>query len=197
MMFLHQADWLSPQVHHSGPLGSPLLPGEQWRARGAGRGGRHGEVRPEAVAAHGRHKEAPREVQGQQRHRVPLWALQRRARGGGSGDGQWRKSTLLTRSLKQPLLRKLSHWSQIRDGGDVRFWSLVVTDFNWFFMAVEQEKLPDSYPRIRNSTLRIGLPLILGFRCCDCSALNYITAKGYLIWVKIDLILSWFHGFYG
>lgn len=33
--------------------------------------------------------------------------------------------------------RKLSHWSQIRDRGDVRFCSLVVTDFNWFFVAVE------------------------------------------------------------
>lgn len=60
------------QVHHSGPPGAPLLPGEQWCARGAGRGGRHGEVGPEAVAAHGRHQEAPREVQGQQRHRVSL-----------------------------------------------------------------------------------------------------------------------------
>uniref|UniRef100_A0A668AHM2 Protein kinase domain-containing protein n=1 Tax=Myripristis murdjan TaxID=586833 RepID=A0A668AHM2_9TELE len=65
-------------VHHPGPPGSHLLPGEQRRARGAGRGGRHGEVGPEAVAAHGRHQEAAREVQGQQR----------RARGGGSGDGR-------------------------------------------------------------------------------------------------------------
>lgn len=37
-------------------------------------------------------------------------------------------STFFTISLKQPLLRKLGHWSQIRDGGDVRRWSLVVTD---------------------------------------------------------------------
>lgn len=81
----------SLQVHHSGPLGSPLLPGEQRRPRGAGGGGRHGEDGPEAVAAHGRHQEAPREVQGQQRHRVPLRALQRRARGGVPGDGRRRR----------------------------------------------------------------------------------------------------------
>lgn len=64
------------QVYHSGPSGPPLLPGKQRRARGAGRGGRHGEARPEAVATHRRYQEASREIQGQQCHRVPFRALQ-------------------------------------------------------------------------------------------------------------------------
>lgn len=76
------------QVHHPGPVRAPLLPGEQRRPRGAGRGGRHGEVRAEALAPYGRHQEASRQIQRQQRHRVPVRALQGRPRGGGSGDGE-------------------------------------------------------------------------------------------------------------
>ncbi|NWX94363.1 WNK4 kinase, partial [Nothoprocta pentlandii] len=77
-------------VHHPGPAGALLLPGGHGRARGAGRGGRRRQVGAQALAAHGRHQEAARQVQGQQRHRVPLRALQGRGRGGGPGDGGWR-----------------------------------------------------------------------------------------------------------
>uniref|UniRef100_A0A3B3TEW8 Protein kinase domain-containing protein n=1 Tax=Paramormyrops kingsleyae TaxID=1676925 RepID=A0A3B3TEW8_9TELE len=59
-------------VHHPRPSGAPVLPGARRHARGAGRGGRHAEVRPEALAAHGR----PQEISRQQRHRVPLRSLQ-------------------------------------------------------------------------------------------------------------------------
>ncbi len=94
---IYLIDWvdiwsLSVQIHHPGPAGAQLLPGAQRRLRGAGRGRRRGQIQPEALASHGRHQEAPREVQGQQRHWVPVRASQRYAGGGGAGDGErfWR-----------------------------------------------------------------------------------------------------------
>uniref|UniRef100_A0A4W3HAU5 Protein kinase domain-containing protein n=1 Tax=Callorhinchus milii TaxID=7868 RepID=A0A4W3HAU5_CALMI len=63
-------------VHHTGTPGSRLLP------RGDG-----GSCRA-VLATHGRHEETPRQIQGQQSHRVPVRALQGCLRGGGPGDGE-------------------------------------------------------------------------------------------------------------
>uniref|UniRef100_A0A8D0FJY8 WNK lysine deficient protein kinase 4 n=1 Tax=Strix occidentalis caurina TaxID=311401 RepID=A0A8D0FJY8_STROC len=101
-------------VHHPGPAGALLLPGGHGGACGAGRGGRRRQVWAQALAAHGRHEEAARQVQGQQRHRVPLRALQGRGGGGGPGDGGCRdRGTLgttgfLRSDMTSPLLRRWS-----------------------------------------------------------------------------------------
>lgn len=75
------------QVHGSGPAGPPVLPGAARGERGPGGGRRRLEGGAEALAPDGPQQEATREIQRQQRHRVPLRTLQRRPRGGGPGDG--------------------------------------------------------------------------------------------------------------
>ncbi len=75
------------QVHRSGPAGSSVLPGAAGSPRGFGRGRRQLEGGSEALAPDGPKQEASWEIQRQQRHRVPVRALQRCPRGGGPGDG--------------------------------------------------------------------------------------------------------------
>lgn len=85
----HQSCGFLLQVHGSGPAGSPVLPGAAGSPRGSGGGGRWLEGGSEALAQDGPQQEASWEIQRQQRHRVPVRALQRRPWRGGPGNGTY------------------------------------------------------------------------------------------------------------